>query len=60
VTPFYQAMSRAFIRQAQSDYLVFELLSKEPLPGCHRLHYLQMWLEKLCKAYIKILNVVPS
>jgi hypothetical protein len=22
------------------------------LPSSHRLHYLQMWLEKLCKAYL--------
>ena len=45
-------MGAAFLKQANSDLLVYDVLSREPLPSCHRLHYLQMWLEKLCKAYI--------
>lgn len=42
----------AFALQAASDLDAYELLSKSALPSCHRLHYLQMWLEKLCKAYL--------
>lgn len=44
--------SQAFITQAQSDLAAFDELSKTSLRTCHRLHYLQMWLEKLCKAYL--------
>lgn len=44
--------SDAFIEQAASDLEVFERLSRSGLPQCHYLHYLQMWLEKLCKAYV--------
>jgi len=44
--------AEAFARQAASDLEAFEYLSRSNLPACHRLHYLQMWLEKLCKAYI--------
>jgi len=43
--------SVAFARQAQSDLDAYELLASSALPTSHRLHYLQMWLEKLCKAY---------
>lgn len=46
--------SGAFFVQAASDRKVYELLvtSTPPVPACHQLHYLQMWLEKLCKAYL--------
>jgi hypothetical protein len=44
--------SGAFLRQAQSDLDAYEVLFVTSLPSCHRLHYLQMWLEKLCKAYL--------
>lgn len=44
--------SSAFIRQAQSDLDAYERLAATSLPTCHRLHFLQMWLEKLCKAYL--------
>jgi hypothetical protein len=44
--------STAFLRQAQSDLDTYEALAATSLPSCHRLHYLQMWLEKLCKAYL--------
>lgn len=43
----------AFARQAESDLAVREyLLRNAALPQCHQLHYLQMSLEKLCKAHI--------
>ena len=38
-----------FLRQARSDYEIFESLS--PCDICHRLHYLQMCMEKLAKVY---------
>ena len=44
--------SEAFAAQASSDLDAYELLTRSTLPSSHRLHYLQMWLEKLCKAYL--------
>lgn len=44
--------SEAFAAQAGSDLDAYELLTRSTLPSSHRLHYLQMWLEKLCKAYL--------
>lgn len=44
----------AFLAQAASDLDAYEALSRSTLPSCHRLHYLQMWLEKLCKAYVSL------
>jgi len=44
--------SEAFAQQADSDLSTYKLLSDSNLPTSHRLHYLQMWLEKLCKAYL--------
>lgn len=43
---------KAYARQAISDLEVYEFLSlQRRLPACHRLHYLQMYLEKVAKAY---------
>ncbi len=50
-------MSEAFARQAASDIAAYETLAKTGLPRCHRLHYLQMWLEKLCKSHIRGSNL---
>jgi len=44
--------AESFAAQASSDLDAFEVLTASTLPTCHRLHYLQMWLEKLCKAYL--------
>ena len=44
--------SEAFAEQATSDLFAYEHLARSALPVCHRLHYLQMWLEKLCKAHL--------
>lgn len=52
-----ESWPEAFAAQARSDLEAFDLLSKSNLPVCHRLHYLQMWLEKLCKAYLWLPNV---
>jgi hypothetical protein len=46
--------SEAFAAQAASDLDAFLVLENSGLPISHRLHYLQMWLEKLCKAYLWI------
>ena len=43
----------AFLAQARSDFVVFELLmaqDRQAVPECHALHYLQMATEKLAKA----------
>ena len=43
--------SEAFLRQARSDFSIYQLLHEtEGLPKCHELHYLQMNTEKLAKA----------
>jgi hypothetical protein len=42
--------SEAFAAQARSECDAYYLLAGSVLPTSHRLHYLQMWLEKLCKA----------
>lgn len=42
--------SRAFLVQARSDFRAFLALSEADLPSCHRLHQLQMCVEKLAKA----------
>ena len=44
--------SEAFAAQAGSDLDAFLVLEDSALPSNHRLHYLQMWLEKLCKAHL--------
>ncbi|HWZ42888.1 MAG TPA: hypothetical protein VNW97_05400 [Candidatus Saccharimonadales bacterium] len=44
--------SEAFAAQARSDLDAYDFLTASTLPSSHRLHYLQMWLEKLCKAYL--------
>ena len=43
----------AYLRQARSDFAVFQLLleqDRDIVPACHSLHYLQMATEKLAKA----------
>lgn len=46
------AFAEAFRLQAASDLDAYESLVPTTVPVIHRLHYLQMWLEKLCKAYL--------
>jgi hypothetical protein len=50
-------LSEAFAAQAASDMDAFDVLEPSSIPHCHRLHYLQMWLEKLCKAYLWLPHV---
>ncbi|MCP4351616.1 MAG: hypothetical protein GY795_39630 [Desulfobacterales bacterium] len=39
---------KAFAKQSKSDLKVYELLCRNPdIDTCHRLHYLQMHLEKI-------------
>ncbi len=50
----------ALLRQARSDYAVFELLEqqdRDSVPECHPLHFLQMACEKLAKAVFLALGV---
>jgi len=42
----------SFARQALSDLNAREILSANNASKCHRLHFLQMAAEKLCKAYL--------
>jgi hypothetical protein len=46
------SFAEAFRLQALSDLEAYESLVPTVLPVSHRLHYLHMWLEKLCKAYL--------
>ncbi len=43
---------RAFARQAQSDLNARDILAAGGAEKCHRLHYLQMGAEKICKAHL--------
>ncbi len=52
--------AEAFAAQAAADLDVYDLLAKSGLPSSHCLHYLQMWLEKLCKAYLQNLPVTVT
>lgn len=52
-----RSWSDGFAEQAASDLEVYEQLASGSLPQSHRLHYLQMWLEKICKAYIYKANM---
>ncbi len=52
-----RSWSEAFAEQAAADLSAYEELANTTLPQSHRLHYLQMWLEKLCKAYIHHANL---
>jgi hypothetical protein len=48
----HDAWRIAFATQSASDLRVYQIFCKQPgLPVCHRLHYLQMHLEKLAKAF---------
>lgn len=47
-----RAWSVAFHRQASTDLATYDALCRTPLPACQRLHFLQMWLEKLSKSYL--------
>jgi hypothetical protein len=49
--------SEALAAQAASDLKAYDLLAGSALPVSHRLHYLQMWLEKLWKAYVYQNNI---
>lgn len=54
------AFAEAFRRQALSDLNAYNVLVRTTLPTSHSLHYLQMWLEKLCKAYLWLPSVKTS
>lgn len=47
---------RSYARQALSDLLARECLTRTNLPKCHRLHFLQMAAEKVCKAHLTAAN----
>ncbi len=51
-----QAWARAYARQALSDLDAREILAGSGAPKCHRLHFLQMAAEKVCKAYLTTSN----
>lgn len=44
--------SLAYAQQAMADLKSYELLKSLPAPECHRMQFLQMACEKLCKAYL--------
>jgi hypothetical protein len=53
---FVKLHSEAFAAQAAADLDAYSLLAESALPSAHRLHYLQMWLEKLCKAHLWLVD----
>lgn len=52
--------AKAYGRQANSDFQTFELMEIFAAPMCHRLQFLQMTCEKLCKAHLCDLNTDPQ
>ncbi|MGB2606477.1 MAG: hypothetical protein WBC78_22935 [Candidatus Sulfotelmatobacter sp.] len=51
-----QDWARAYAKQALSDLDAREKLERAGAHKCHRLHFLQMAAEKLCKAYLTTSN----
>src|SRR5271169_3007008 len=54
---------RAFARQADADFRAWELYEKYPeavAAACHKLLFLQMACEKLCKAHLIQNNTPPE
>jgi hypothetical protein len=51
-----QDWARAYAKQALSDLDAREKLESAGVHKCHRLHFLQMAAEKLCKAYLATSN----
>lgn len=46
----------AYAKQALSDLNAREILARGNAEKCHRLHFLQMAAEKICKAYLTAAN----
>lgn len=46
-----EAWAAAFVKQARSDWDVYQRLAAAGEADCHTLHYLQMACEKVAKAY---------
>ena len=42
--------SKAYLKQARSDWKTYEIVTRNACEACHGLHYLQMTTEKLGKA----------
>jgi hypothetical protein len=61
--PTAQQWSKAFAAQARVDWQTWNLLRNNPdfsVPVCHRLHFLQMACEKVCKAHLCLQGINPS
>jgi hypothetical protein len=48
--------ARGYAKQALSDLEAREILVSGNAEKCHRLHFLQMASEKVCKAYLTMAN----
>jgi hypothetical protein len=51
-----QDWASAYAKQALSDLATRDLLAEAGIHKCHRLHFLQMATEKVCKAYLTTRN----
>jgi hypothetical protein len=51
---------RAYLKQSESDFDMFQFLNKSKQPFCHALHYLQMATEKLAKSFLASHASPPS
>ena len=51
-----QDWARAYAKQALSDLDAREKFALAGAPKCHRLHFLQMAAEKVCKAHLTSAN----
>lgn len=52
MTEWERSYSLAFLRQAQSDFRVHDMLSRADVEVCQVLHYVQMAFEKAAKAHL--------
>jgi len=50
----------AFAAQAEADLDAYLWLTESTLPSGQRLHFLQMWLEKFCKAQLYLIDAAPD
>jgi len=62
-----QLWSNAFLLQARADFQTYISLGESSslkqgwhAPACHRLHFLQMACEKLCKAHLLRAGAKPQ
>ncbi|MBI3824221.1 MAG: hypothetical protein HY289_16255 [Planctomycetes bacterium] len=52
--------ANGYARQADADFSTWKTLQDQPVPECHKLLFLQMACEKLCKAHLIQRGTLPD